>query len=110
MKAILYHRFGGREVLELEEISAPTPAEGELLIEVERAGVNFVDIRDDWPQQVREKTGGRGVDLILESVGGDIFEKNFDCLAPCGRCLIYGSTRGRATPGLLAVSWARRKR
>lgn len=49
---------------------------------------------DNWPQTVLEKTGGQGVDILLESIGGEIFEKNFDCLAPFGRYIIFGSTRG----------------
>lgn len=56
-------RFGGREVLELEEISAPTPAAGELLIEVERAGVNFVDIRERQGTYNHPETHGQGIGL-----------------------------------------------
>jgi NADPH2:quinone reductase len=54
--------------------------------------------REDWPKLVLERTGGRGVDVLLESSGGDIFEKNFECLAPFGRYLIFGSTRGPGQP------------
>lgn len=52
----------------------------------------------DWVDRVNSLTSGKGVDIILESVGGDIFEKNFDCLAPFGRYVIYGSTRGPGQP------------
>jgi NADPH2:quinone reductase len=54
--------------------------------------------REDWTKRVIEITGGRGVDVLLESVGGDIFEKNFECLAMFGRYLIFGSTRGPGEP------------
>jgi NADPH2:quinone reductase len=53
---------------------------------------------DNWPQIVVEKTGGQGVDILLESIGGDIFEKNFECLGPFGRYVIFGSTRGPGQP------------
>jgi NADPH:quinone reductase len=53
---------------------------------------------DSWPQTVLEKTGGKGVDILLESIGGDIFEKNFECLAPFGRYILFGSTRGPGEP------------
>jgi NADPH:quinone reductase len=53
---------------------------------------------DNWPQAVLEKTGGFGVDILLESIGGDIFENNFECLAPFGRYIIFGSTRGPGQP------------
>lgn len=52
----------------------------------------------DWPSQVRQATGGRGVDVLLESVGGDIFERNFECLADFGRCVVYGSARSPGIP------------
>jgi len=54
--------------------------------------------REDWTKQVLENTGGRGVDVLLESIGGDIFEQNFDCLAPFGRYILFGSTRGPGQP------------
>jgi NADPH:quinone reductase len=53
---------------------------------------------DNWPQTVLEKTGDKGVDILLESIGGDIFEKNFECLAPFGRYILFGSTRGPGEP------------
>ena len=43
MKAIRIHETGGPEVLQLEEIDAPSPGPGEVLIEVEIAGVNYAD-------------------------------------------------------------------
>ncbi|WP_263357253.1 quinone oxidoreductase family protein [Acidicapsa ligni] len=52
----------------------------------------------DWPKLVLEATGGRGVDIILESIGGDVFEQNFACLATFGRYIIFGSTRGPGRP------------
>jgi NADPH2:quinone reductase len=54
--------------------------------------------REDWTKRVLENTGGRGVDVLLESIGGDIFEQNFDCLAPFGRYILFGSTRGPGKP------------
>jgi NADPH2:quinone reductase len=53
---------------------------------------------NSWPQTVLEKTDGQGVDIVLESIGGDIFEKNFECLAPFGRYILFGSTRGPGEP------------
>jgi len=54
--------------------------------------------KPDWPKAVLEHTGGRGVDVILESIGGEVFEQNFECLAPFGRYIIFGSTRGPGKP------------
>jgi NADPH:quinone reductase len=51
-----------------------------------------------WTEQVRELTAGRGVDVLIESIGGDVFEQNFDALATFGRYLLLGSTRGPGDP------------
>lgn len=51
-----------------------------------------------WTEQVRELTGGRGVDVLIESIGGEVFEQNFDALATFGRYLLLGSTRGPGEP------------
>jgi NADPH2:quinone reductase len=49
----------------------------------------------DWVQQVREKTDGRGADVVMDPVGGDIFDRSLKCMAPEGRLLVVGFTSGR---------------
>ena len=44
MKAIRVHRWGGPEVLQLEEVPAPTPGPGQVVVRVEAAGINFIDV------------------------------------------------------------------
>ncbi len=43
MKAIQIQEFGGPELLELVELDDPAPGEGEVVVEVARAGINFAD-------------------------------------------------------------------
>lgn len=43
MRAIRMTEYGGPEVLELVELDVPEPADGEVLIKVSRAGLNFAD-------------------------------------------------------------------
>jgi NADPH:quinone reductase len=43
MRAIQISEFGGPEVLELVELPDPEPTEGEIVVEVARAGMNFAD-------------------------------------------------------------------
>ena len=63
-------------------------------------GADFVTDynQPQWTREVLEYTRGRGVDIILESIGGEVFHQNFDCLAPFGRYIIFGSTRGPGAP------------
>lgn len=49
----------------------------------------------DWPERVRELTGGRGADIILEMSGGVVFGQGLRCLAPFGRCVVYGMASGQ---------------
>lgn len=51
--------------------------------------------RDDWPAQVRQLTGRRGVDLVVEHVGGRVLERCFECLARNGTIVTCGATAGR---------------
>src|SRR6478735_4259441 len=43
MRAVQITEFGGPEVRKVVEIPDPVPGEGETLVEVERAGINFAD-------------------------------------------------------------------
>jgi NADPH:quinone reductase len=43
MKAIQLHEFGGADAFRYVDLEDPTPGEGEVLVEVTRAGVNFAD-------------------------------------------------------------------
>ena len=44
MKAIQIHETGGPQVLKLAELPIPQPGPGQVLIRVEAAGVNFIEI------------------------------------------------------------------
>jgi len=44
MKAIRVHAPGGPEALQYEEIERPAPGPGQVLVKIEAAGVNFIDI------------------------------------------------------------------
>jgi NADPH:quinone reductase-like Zn-dependent oxidoreductase len=55
------------------------------------------DLRSpEWPKEVRRATGGRGVDVVLDHVGGETLERSFKCLAWGGRIVTCGAT-DRAT-------------
>ncbi|KAI7928898.1 zinc-binding alcohol dehydrogenase domain-containing protein 2 [Pyricularia oryzae] len=48
----------------------------------------------DWAEEVRRATGGRGVDLIVDFVGADYFSKNMDAAAQEGRIVCLGLLSG----------------
>jgi NADPH2:quinone reductase len=56
MRAIQQAEFGGPEVLRLVELPRPTPGEGEVLIEVTAAGVNFADTHQRTNSYIAKKT------------------------------------------------------
>ncbi len=59
------------------------------------ADVTIDYAKPDWSERVLEATGGQGVDIVLDAVGGDIGEQSLDCLAPYGRLVVYGVSSGR---------------
>jgi len=56
---------------------------------------------EDFITRVREATGGQGVDLILDSVGGMNFGRNFSMVAPMGMVVSYGYREGWPDPNKL---------
>ena len=55
-----------------------------------------IDYREgDFVEAVREATGGRGADVIYDSVGGDTFDRSLKCIAWNGRLLVIGFASGR---------------
>ncbi len=58
------------------------------------AGATDVVLADGFKDAVKELTGGRGVDVVLDPVGGDRFTDSLRSLAPGGRLLVVGFTGG----------------
>ncbi len=46
--------------------------------------------REDFGPVVRRLTGGRGADVCVESVGGEVAQRSLDVLAPLGRMVLVG--------------------
>lgn len=76
--------------------AASTPAKRAL---AERLGADAsVDYTaPDWAKQVRELTDGKGVDVILETAGGDNVAEAFKALAPFGRLIFIGQSSGKTS-------------
>jgi NADPH:quinone reductase-like Zn-dependent oxidoreductase len=63
----------------------------------QQLGAEFVVDANDprWPAEVRRITGKRGVDVVVEHVGGEVLVKCFECLARDGTVVTCGATAGR---------------
>lgn len=51
--------------------------------------INYTE--PDWYKQVRDATEGKGVDVILEMVGGEVTNQNLKCLNTWGRMVVFGA-------------------
>ena len=64
-------------------------------------GINYAE--QDFADEVRRLTDGRGADVIVESVGGQVLQDSLRCLAYRGRCVSVGDA-GRAPGQPLDIS------
>lgn len=55
-------------------------------------GIDYAS--EDFVACVKELTGGRGADVIYDSVGGDVFDRSLKCIAWNGRLLVIGFAGG----------------
>ncbi|MFC4542942.1 zinc-binding alcohol dehydrogenase family protein [Halosolutus amylolyticus] len=54
--------------------------------------INYTET--DFREVVDEETDGEGVDLVLESVGDDVFDRSLDAMAHFGRMVTFGVASG----------------
>ena len=75
-----------------------------------------IPMTDGWSTEVREYTGGRGVDVVVDPVGGDPFDEAVRAMATEGRLLVLGFAAGSIPAvkvnrlllrnvGVLGVGW-----
>ena len=55
--------------------------------------INYVT--NDFEEEVQTITGGAGVQVVLECVGGEVLEKSLRCVAQYGRLVMYGNASGK---------------
>lgn len=76
MKAVRISKYGGPEVLRLQESELPTPVPGQVRIKLMAAGLNFVDIyqrRGEYPTSLPFTPGYEGAGIV-EAIGEGVEE------------------------------------
>lgn len=119
MKAVRYHEHGPPEVLRLEEVPAPVPGPGEVLVRVRACGVNHVDLRNRSPQGAGrmelpripgadvagEVAGwGPGVDAAALGLAEGAPVLVYPALS-CGHCPACQAGRENACPRVRVLGW-----
>lgn len=91
--AIQIARFAGARVIATGSTDAKLEAARELGA---HETVNYA--REDFVTRVLDTTGGRGVEVVVEHVGGEVFTRSLKCLAPRGRLVTCGGHAGETPP------------
>ena len=65
-----------------------------------RAGADEIILytQSDFLTEVKELTGGKGVNAVYDSVGATTFDKSLDCLKPRGYLVLFGQSSGPVAP------------
>ena len=66
---------------------------------LENGASHCINYRDaDFVSAVKDLTGGKGVDVVMDGVGKDTFDKSLDCLKPLGFMMSFGNASGPVDP------------
>lgn len=77
--------------------TASSASKADWLRSVGAEPVSYVDGKD-WVTHVFDKTQGRGVDVVFDSVGKSTFSQSLDVVAPCGHVILFGAASGQPDP------------
>ncbi len=75
----------------------PTPEKAELSREAGASDV-ILYTEQDFAAETKRLTGGRGVDVVYDSVGKTTFEGSLSCLRPRGLLALFGGSSGAVPP------------
>ena len=85
-------RLGARVIT-----TVSTPAKAELSRESGASEV-ILYTEQDFEAEVKRLTGGKGVDVVYDSVGKTTFEQSLNCLRPRGMMALFGASSGPVPP------------
>lgn len=75
--------------------TASTAEKREKIIEL---GADVAVSYEEFEEAARELTGGRGPDICLESIGGDVFRRSLAIIPALGRLVVFGAASREAQP------------
>jgi putative PIG3 family NAD(P)H quinone oxidoreductase len=70
-------------------------------------GINYKE--EDFAAVIEEQTGGQGVDVILDVIGGPYWHQNMKSIALKGRMIIVGSMGGAAVEGMVTSALSQKR-
>jgi NADPH2:quinone reductase len=85
-------RLGARVIT-----TVSTQEKAELSLEAGASDV-ILYTKKDFEKEVKRLTGGKGVDVVYDSVGKDTFEGSLGCLKPRGLLALFGASSGPVPP------------
>jgi NADPH2:quinone reductase len=68
--------------------------EGQAQVALSAGAHEALALKDDFASDVRERSGGRGVDIVVDPLGDRFFGEAIRALAPEGRILVIGFAAG----------------
>ena len=86
------HNIGARV------IATVSTEEKAKLARVAGAGEIILYTQSDFEAETKRLTGGKGVDVVYDSVGKTTFEKGLNVLRPRGMMVLFGGSSGAVTP------------
>ncbi len=91
------------KLLGADKVIGTVGSEQKIPIAIE-AGADYVICNEnvDFVKEVNQITNGNGVDVILDSIAGAVFEQSLNCLADYGRLVNFGNSSG--SPGQIKSS------
>lgn len=76
-------------------VFAASSSEEKLQLAQKMGADNIINYSDAyWSEKVKEMNKGKGVDVVFEMVGGDVYNESIKCLVPGGHLIIYGAASG----------------
>ena len=106
VRAVQLHHYGGSDALSIADVDIPIPGDGEVLVRIESAGVNFIDIYMREGHYQKSSTYGSALPFTLgmEAVG-TVADANGESRLNVGDRVAYCLSRGSYAEYAAVPAW-----